>query len=93
MAKTHCAVNLHLRARQRVPHIATRRPQPMRSFPFELELPPLTRIGQSSGVLAFYLMLLDFASLLLPPFLLWRHFCGELSASAQGPCAVSGGKP
>lgn len=34
MAKTHCAVNHHLQARQRVPHISMRRTQPMfRSHP------------------------------------------------------------
>ena len=58
MAKTHCAVNHHLRARQRVPHISTRRMQPMLPFPSDVELPPPTQFEQFCSFLGLYLMLL-----------------------------------
>ena len=66
MAETHCAVNHHLRARQRVPQISTRRTQPMLQFPSDVKLPTPTQIEQFCSFLGLYLMLLGLASLLLP---------------------------
>jgi hypothetical protein len=66
VAKTHCAVNHHLRARQRVPRISMRRTQPMLTFPSHVELLLPTQFEQFSSVPALYLTLLGYASLLLP---------------------------
>ena len=66
MAKTHCAVNHHLRARQRVPQISTRRTQPMLPFPSDVELTPPTQIERFCSFMGLYLTPLGLASLLLP---------------------------
>jgi hypothetical protein len=66
VAKTHCAVKHQFGARLRVPHIFTRRTQTMLPFPSDLELPPPTQFEQFCSFVAFYLVLLGLASLLLP---------------------------
>jgi hypothetical protein len=66
VAKTHCAVNHHFGARQRVPHISMRRMQLMLPIPSDIELPLPSRLEQYCSFLAVYLMVLGWASLLLP---------------------------
>lgn len=69
MAKTHCAVDHHFRARLRVPHIPLRSTQPTPPLLSDIELLAATLIEQFCSFLALYLMLLGALFKIAFPFL------------------------